>query len=211
MASPSFTLHPTRALARLRLAGARVHATLTDDDALELRGEDSGAMRIGAAEVARLRLGYSEGRWRSYQAKVWPRHGGEALVLVAPSSEWTAYAQGMRAFAAAVITRGGIVEGGSSRFDALLAPVLFGLLAAGAVAVSLFALVDEPWWGRLLVPALPLALFALFLRTGLRRHWPRATTDVADLAGLLPPDPQAKLPLREKLWYLEGGRRRPPD
>ena len=32
------------------------------------------------------------------------------------------------AFAAAVIARGGIVEGGSSRFDALLAPVLFGLL-----------------------------------------------------------------------------------
>ena len=210
MASPSFALHPTRALARLRLVGARVHAASTDDGALELRGEDSGAMRIGAAEVARLRLGYTEGRWRTYQATVWPRDAGEALVLAVPSSEWAAYAQGMRAFAAAVIARGGIVEGGSSRFDALLAPVLFGLLAAGAIAVSLFALADQPWWGRLLLPAFPLALFTLFLRTGLRRHWPRATTDVADLAGLLPPDPQATLSLREKLWHLEGGRRRPP-
>jgi hypothetical protein len=209
MDATSFALHPTRALAALRLTGPNLQARRTEDDALEVRSDGGAAMRIGAAEVARLRIGYSEGRGRTYRATVWPRHDGPPLVLAVPPQSWVGYGQAMRAFAAAVIARGGIVETGGSRMDALLAPLLFGLLLLGTLAISAFALADQPWWGRLLVPALPLLLFALTLRTSLRRTWPRATTDIADLEGLLPPDPNATLSLAEKVWHLEGGRRRP--
>jgi hypothetical protein len=100
------------------------------------------------------------------------------------------YATAVRGLVAAIAAGGRLerVEGGGSKVEALLAPVLFAPLAAGAIALALFALPNAPWWGRLAVPAVPVALFTVFRWLGLTRHWPRPLGGLADLAAQLPPD-----------------------
>ena len=207
--APAFQTGNDSALRAGGLAGRHVLGRL-HGGALELSGNDGGLLRIGPADVERMRVGYVEGRARIYVARIWRAGSAQPLTLAPYPHTWPAFAQAMRGFAGVMAGQGFIarIEGGYSRFDALFAPVLFGLLALGTLGISLFVLTGQPWWARLLVPALPVALFALFLKTGLTRSWPRPLRDLADLEGQLPPVFQGTETTRDKLGVLVGGRRR---
>lgn len=156
---------------------------------LELRGEQTGVWQIAPEALERVRIGYSDGKRRSYETQLWLADGSGRLELVPLNHQWPAYVTVVRALAATLAGKGllGRVETGSSRFGALLPVVLFGLLALAAIGISLFALGNEPWWGRLIVPALPLLLFSLFVWTAVKRAWPRPLARLDDLNVQLPP------------------------
>jgi hypothetical protein len=156
-------------------------------------------------------VGYTDGsKRRDYETRIWLAQGKQALRLTPYPHTWSAYTLTLRAFAALMAGQGRIanIEGGYSKFDALFAPVLTGLVALGAIGVSLFALGNSPWWARLIVPAVPLAVFGMLLYVGMARSWPRPLTDLAELEGQLPPVASEPATLQDRLWVLIGGRRR---
>lgn len=202
----SYNSGPMRALG---LKG-RLVWVLLHEGALQLQGEESGVVRVTPTDIERMRIGYSDGRWRAYETLIWRGGDAKPLRLMPSTPMWTAYAETIRAFAGMMAAEGRLerIEGGSSKFDALFAPVLLGLLAVGTVLLAIFVLEGEPWWGRLLSPVVFTSLFGLFLWIALRRQWPRPLTDLAELEGQLPPTVNRSSSLRDKLWPLVGGRRR---
>lgn len=52
--------------------------------------------------------------------------------------------------------------------------------------LSLFALSEEPWWGRMLPPIFPGLLFAMVWRDYIRTKRPQAVADLAELERQLP-------------------------
>jgi hypothetical protein len=169
------------------LAGGHVWGSFVDE-ALELRGDTGGALRIEPADLERARLGFAEGKGRRYRAEIWRTTAREPLTLEPSQGTWPAYTRAMLAFAkaCAVVHRIDRIERGSTKLDALLPALLTAPLAVGTL-VSAFVLTDDPWWGRTLVPALPTALCAVLLWSGLTRHWPRPIADPDELRVQLPP------------------------
>lgn len=209
MSTAPFLVANTRALRRLGLQGQHVTVAL-EEGALALSGDASGELRIPLADIERVRIGYTEAKRRFYEARVWIADTGKDVRLEPYPNHWHAYSPAMRALTAQLAAQGRLarVEGGYSKFDALFVPIMMGMLTLAMIGVSIFALKNEPWWGRLIPPAIPGCLFALFLKTGLTRAWPRPLTDVAELEGQLPPDAQTPDTMNDKLWMLVGGRRR---
>ena len=189
---PCFEAVGTRRLRQLGLSGGRVLVTLRRGTphgaALELCAAGA-AVRIAVRDVERLRVGYVEGKARYYETRLW--RGGDArpLTLYPHASNRAAYARVVRAAVTAIADAGRIdhVESGLSRMSALATPALLAPVALGAAALALFALSGEPWWGRLIVPVIPTAVFALTLWLALTRHWPRPIRRPADLDAQLPP------------------------
>lgn len=152
---------------------------------IAVAGEAGGRLAIAAGEVARLRIGYSEDRRRHYTARIWRQGAAAPLRLAAAEAHPPGYAATIRPFAAAVAAAGGTVERGTTKAEALMMPVLMGLLAVVAIGIALM-LTEEPWWGRLIVPAAPSALTALTAWLAATRHWPRPVADPAELDRQLP-------------------------
>jgi hypothetical protein len=177
----------TVALRAAGLAGALVWGTFVDD-ALELRGDTGGALRIAPADLERARFGFAEGKGRRYRAEIWRVSTAEPVTLEPSPGTWPAYTRAMLAFAKGCLAAQRIdrIERGSTKLDALLPALLTAPLAVGTL-LGAFVLTDDPWWGRTLVPALPTALLAVLLWTGLTRHWPRAIAEPDDLRIQLPP------------------------
>jgi hypothetical protein len=157
------------------------------DGSLVLTGSEGGSLTIAALDLERVRIGVIAARRVVYSATIWFANGAETIELVPYPNQLAAYRDVMRAFVASLVAqhKGDRIELGTSKLDALLAPVLFGLLAAATLAVAVI-LRGEPWWGRMLIPALPVTLFVLFTRSTLIRQWPRPMGSVADVEGQLP-------------------------
>jgi hypothetical protein len=78
------------------LTGGHVFVTFFDE-ALELRGDTGGVIRIPPAELERARIGYVDAKDRRYRARLW-RAGDSAPLLLEPSpGTWPAYARAMMA------------------------------------------------------------------------------------------------------------------
>lgn len=188
--SPVTEFHASNspALRAAGLAGRHVRGGLRDG-AIELRGEAAGVLRLAPGDVDRLRVGYSDGARRAYELRVWRRGAREPLTIVPFPATWGAYRVIVARFVDALVAAGATerIEAGSSRVEALLAPVSLGLVALAAWAIALFVLDDEPWWGRLLVPAVPTGLALLLSWIGTTRHWPRPVRAPAELERQLPP------------------------
>lgn len=178
----------TEALRTAGLTGGHVWTTFIDD-ALELRGDTGGSLRIGPAELDRARIGFEEGKGGRYRVQIWRVGSPEPLTLEPSASTWPAYTRAMLAFAerCARAQRIDRFQSGSTKFDALFPAVLAAPLATGALVVAMFVLADDPWWGRILMALLPVSLFGFLLWTGLTRHWPRPVTAPEQLRIVLPP------------------------
>ncbi|HWA42003.1 MAG TPA: hypothetical protein VHA10_02260 [Hypericibacter adhaerens] len=187
-AGPAFHAAMTRALKREGFAGGHVWVGCREGR-LDLIGESGGQIRIAPKEVARLRIGYEETKYRKlHQMLIW-RQGVAQPLNLAPLGEHGAhYAATVRAFAADLAAEGKLaaIERGTSRFSAVLGPVLMAIPAFGALAISIFVLEEEPWWGRMIVPAVPLAIFALLLWLCFARHMPRPIQSLMELDKQLP-------------------------
>lgn len=178
----------TRQLRRAGFEGDFVWAGMRGD-ALELIGEKAGFLRIPAADVARMRTGFVEGKYRSYRTLLWLRGGGPPIRLYPRKDHYFLYVPTVRGLAEAVAGEGGMarIETGTSTGDALLGPLMMAIPALGALAIAAFAVTDAAWWQRLAIPAIPVAAFALLGWRSLTRHAPRRATALADLDRQLPP------------------------
>ena len=184
-----------RAWARVYEGALELHGdagSAVQDGATVLNPEMGAVLRIAAAEVARMRFGYTESRsGRHFEAQLWRVGAGEPLLLHFDPAHGIACTQAMRGFAALLAGQAtpARIEGGVSKFYALLAPALLGIVWLAVVGLALFGLTHEPWWGRLIMVAVPSVFLVFFLWYGFKRLWPRAITHLDDLYIWLPPLP----------------------
>jgi hypothetical protein len=185
--SQTFRAHGSRRLRRSRVHGSPVRVAL-DDGWLAFAGEDPTTLRLPVTAIERMRTGFVDARGGPfYQTILWP--AGDRPIKLAPLREdRLLYAAVVRALAAEVAAhRGpGAVERGESRLGALFGPVMIGLVLAAALAVSLFALADEPSLLRWVPVAVPAPLFALLVWRYRAVHRPRPVADLGELDRQLP-------------------------
>jgi hypothetical protein len=176
------------ALRAAGLQGGHVWVSFVDD-ALELRGDTGGVVRLTAADIDRARIGYIDARGRRYHARLW-RAGASAPLELEPSpGTWPAYTRAMLAFAEHCAREHGLdrIERGSTRFEALFPAALLAPVAIAALVIGAFVITEEPWWARTIVPLIPTILFGFLLQRGLARHWPTPLDHPAELRPALPP------------------------
>jgi len=178
----------TDALRAAGLAGGHVWVSFLDD-ALELRGDTGGVLRIGATDVERARIGFEPGRGGGYAASLWRADATEPIVLRPSAGTRAAYARAMLALAERCEATGRIdrIECGSSRIEALWPALLVIPLVLITLLIGAFIFIDLPWWVRTLLPLAAMVLFGVLLSTGLTRHWPRSVSDAHALRLMLPP------------------------
>lgn len=174
----------TRRLRRRGLAGRPVRVAF-EGGALTLSGAQSGHLRIAPADVTRMRVGSEDSKYgRHYVWQLWLADGAERSLALIPMQRGSPpYGATVRAFAAALANVGGLerIEGGLSRAAALYMPIAFGVLFLAAAGVSLFALGNEPWWGRLIVPVVPAVLLLVGIWLAITRYWPRPIRSLEEL------------------------------
>lgn len=184
-----FSLPNNKQLTALGLGGPHVFGLVTNNS-LELRGETAGNVYIAPDQIHRLRIGFIEAKGGGfYRTRLWSTLTEKPLDLRPTRVTFRGYTLVMSALAEVMIAadRREQVETGSSKFDALFAPVLIGIVTLGALVLALFVLTDEPWWGRMIIPLVPSVVFAILTRNAVKRHWPRALMDIEQLSKQLPP------------------------
>lgn len=156
---------------------------------LTLRGEKGGELQIPLANIAKMRVGFTESKnGIDYETYLW-LNGDPKPIFLAPlgHGEHQAYRANIRVLASAMGKAGRPVVTGTSIFNALLAPALFGVLFAAALFVAFFALQNLQWWQPIAVAGVPGALFAVFVWQTIYRFWPKPAAGIADLDNQLPP------------------------
>lgn len=188
MTEQVFQCYLTRALRRQGLHGSVAWVRVTPE-LIDFTGTESGQFRVRIDDIVRLRVGYVDAKSRTYETRLWTWGAGRPLRIVPVTSAWAAYGAATRLIASELLARqrGDRIEQGASKFDAVFGPLMMGLLVVAAIGISIFALENEPWWGRLFVPAIPVAIFGALLWVAVRRSWPRPIVSLSDLDVQLPP------------------------
>lgn len=183
-----FQCHVTRDMRKRGIVGAEAWVRV-GDEALEVTGADAGQFRIRVDDIARIRIGYVDTKTRTYETRLWTFDAPRPLQLAPTRGSWASYRDGIRQVTGALVAkqRRDRVETGYSKFDAMFGPVLTGLLAIASLGISIFVLENEPWWGRMIVPAVPLLVFGILLWVGVKRSWPRPIQELSELEVQLPP------------------------
>lgn len=178
---PAFTLFSDRRFRRHGLQGA-VTVQFTGDG-LDLTGAEGGRLVIPLHRVARLRsVRESIKNGPRWQTRLWLADEAEPFLFsIIGRRNLGGYVPAMQGLgrALAAAGRAGGLESGQTPFGAFLLPVLIGTLFLVASGISLFVITNEPWWGRMIVPAVPGAIFAVTIVVG-RRLWPRRVKSVEE-------------------------------
>lgn len=184
---PAFQFHLDKRLRKLGLEGKLAWAMI-HEGALQVQDDTQQVVRITPAEILRVRIGYFDGKQRSYHTHIWRDGVEQPLELVPARETWAGYRDTTYEFAQLLATANRLdrVETGSSKFDALFGPTLMLIPTLGALALALFVLTEEPWWGRIIVPIAPTVVLALLIWLGVKRYWPRPLRDLSDLKKHLP-------------------------
>ncbi|MGV3710528.1 MAG: hypothetical protein ACO1Q7_16985 [Gemmatimonas sp.] len=186
MTSFQFTLN--KRLRALGLEGKQAWG-MVHDGALQLQDEKGHLVRIGVECLARVRVGYIDGKHRTYRTLLWRDAMDTPLEIVPLKHSWREYRDVVNAFVQLMAQdqRLDRIETGSSQFDAIAGPSLMAIPALGGKAVSLFVLTNEPWWGRMMVPLIPTIVLAILVWLAIKRYWPRPLQNLQDLRMQLPP------------------------
>lgn len=179
----------SRALRHGDFHGDQVSVALYDDGVVEMVGNEGGVVRLAPVDIERVRVGYVESKHgRMYCAKIWRADGSGTLEILPEPREWVKYRDFMRLWSRFFLNTShqSKFELGTSRFMAILLPALFFPLAVGTLVLAIFVLRREPWWGRMIVPILPVALFVISLGGTVTTHWPRGLQSLEGLARQLP-------------------------
>ncbi len=159
-------------------------------DGVTIKGQEKGYFHLPLSRIARMRLGFTESKSGTfYEVKIWIDGERRPLVLYPLRHEsLEPYAAAMRALAAALDEDGKLarVHSGVSKFEALLGPVLMGLVVAAALCVAGFAMHPPEWWHFVVIPGAPAVIFALLSWQAATRRWPRSVRTLADLDPQLP-------------------------
>lgn len=185
---PSFQFQLNKQLRNTGLEGKLAWAML-HEGSLQLQDDQNHVVQISLDEITRMRIGYVDGKWRTYHTRIRCSPSDKPLELVPVKSTWPGYGETINELARQLIEHDRLdrIETGSSKFDALLGPLLMAIPAIGALVVALFVLSDAPWWGRLMVPLAPAILLALLIWLGMARYWPKPLRDLRSLRVQLPP------------------------
>lgn len=183
----TFQFSVNKQLRRTGLEGPHASAMI-HDGALHLRDGFNHIARIPFDEITRVRFGFVDGKLRTYSMRVWCSTLDTPLEFVPLKQSWTNYRETATTLVQQLLERDGVarIETGSTKFDALLGPALMAVPVIGALAVSVFVLKNEPWWGRLIVPIVPMLVLGLLVWLGVKRHWPRPLREMAGLRVQLP-------------------------
>ncbi|WP_119420999.1 hypothetical protein [Desertibaculum subflavum] len=171
-----FAVPVTGALKRRGIRRREARVTLAGT-ALQIVGDEGGVLAVTPDRLRRLRSGWEETkRGPSYETRLWLVGEAKPVTLFLKDRAYADYARVIRGFA------GGLpldrLETGTTPAGALFLPVAMGLLSLAAIGISLFVITEEPWWGRMLVPIIPVGVFLYGLHT-LRRMWPKPAADRA--------------------------------
>lgn len=185
---PAFQFPLNKRLRNTGLEGKFARAML-HEGALQLQDDTNHIVRIPLADISRVRIGYVEGKWRTYHTRIWRDALDKPLEIVPINSTFTGYRETITELTRQLAERDCLdrIETGSSKFDALLGPVLMAFPVIGAFAVALFVLTNAPWWGRTIVPLVPTILLAIVVWLGMRRNWPKPLSELKNLKVQLPP------------------------
>lgn len=184
-----FAIPNDKRLTALGLTGPHVFGLVTNNT-FELRGETSGNVFIAPDQIERMRVGFYETRsGRFYTTTLWTPLTSKPLVLQPTRGSYAGYTSLMTQFVEVMTNTShrDRVETGSSKFDALLGPILMGIPTFGAWILAIFVLTNEPWWGRVLVPLIPTIIFAILAWMSAKRYWPRLLANAEQLRKQLPP------------------------
>jgi hypothetical protein len=147
-------------------------------------------LEIHLARIAKMRVGYTESKeGLHYETYVWIE-GDAKPIYLAPldDGELTAYRANIRVLASAMGKAGRPVLTGTSLFNALIAPTLFGILFFAALTISIVIMDDGfVWWQPLAIAGVPGVLFGVFVWQTIYRFWPSRADEIADLDKQLPP------------------------
>ena len=184
----AFRVHLNEPMQRAGLGGnfARVAAT---HDGLTITGESAGSLRLPWSTLHRARVGFTETTYGLvYEALLSP--AGEPAVRLLPydHSDLAGYADAMRMLTRELSANGRAarIELGISKFEALFAPVLVGIVAAMAVFIAAFAMHPPRWWHVIVIPGIPAIAWAILTWRAVHVHWPRALAAMSDLERQLP-------------------------
>jgi len=159
-------------------------------DGLTIKGDEKGFFQLPLARIARLRLGCTEAKGGTYyEVRIWIEGERRPLVLYPPRYENLGpYAAAMRALVSALEKDGRLerVHTGVSKFEALLGPVLMGLVVAGALFVAGFAMHPPEWWHFVVIPGIPALIFGVLTWQAATQRWPRPARVLADIESQLP-------------------------
>lgn len=180
VSAASFIAPLTRSLRKHGIKG-ETRVSLTGNT-LQIAGSEGGVLMLMPSRVRRLRAGWEETKYGpSHETRIWLDQAAKPIVLhLKERHAIAAYAAAIHGFAAEMGKAGalGRVEIGTTKAGSLFLPIAFGLLSTVALGISLFVITEEPWWGRMLVPIVPIGVFLYSLRM-MQKSWPRPTGDIA--------------------------------
>lgn len=157
-------------------------------DGITFKGEVSGFLHVSFAQIAKMRVGFFESETgKAFQTRVWLDGEDKPLrLLPVYVDDDGAYVRAVRAIAARLQADGALarVESGTSKIDALIAPVMFGFVAAAAIVISI--IVGKTWWEYVVIPLVPTIVTGVLIWNARRYHWPRQVKALGDLDRQLP-------------------------
>lgn len=184
----TFRVHMNGRLQRAGLAGDFAVVSISHDG-LTIKGATSGSIQVPWTRIARGRIGYTETNYGLiYEARFWTDEQPALRLIPLDSDEHATYAAGMRSLAKELAAIGRLerIETGVSKFEALVAPMLTGIVVAAAVLVAGYAMHPPLWWHFIVIPGIPAIAFAVLTWMAVKVHWPRPLDNFAELDRQLP-------------------------
>jgi hypothetical protein len=187
---PVFTMPSSKWLREKQVQG---EATIRlKADGLEISGASGGFLRISTAQIGLLKTCWQSvkyGPW--FLTRVWLRDEEAPLKLEARGQGFDDYAAVIRGLAAQMARVDGVtrLHRGSSIAAAVELLVPMTLLFLAALAISIFALEHEPWWGRPAPAIVGLLAFLMGAVTAYHR-WPRPVRDLEEFNRRVAPSRQ---------------------
>ncbi len=188
---PAFTMPSAGWLRDLGITG---EATIRlARDGLEISGASGGLVRISTAQISRIATGWRSNKYGPFfLTRVWLQGKDKPLMLETRGQAYAWYALVIRGLAAQLFRVDGMkrIWRGSSISASLELAVPMVLLFLAALAISIFVLEGEPWYGRP-VPALVALPFAIMGVCVARIRWPRLARDLDEFNRRVAPMPRA--------------------
>jgi hypothetical protein len=184
----NFRVHMNGRLRRAGLAGDFAVASVSRDG-LTIKGATSGSTQVPWTRIARGRIGYTETKYGViYEARMWTDDEPALTLFPLDLDEHAAYAGAMRSLARELAAIGRLerIETGVSKFEALVGPMLVGIVVAAALLVAGYAMHPPLWWHFIVIPGVPATAFAVLTWMAVTVHWPRPLDHLAALDRQLP-------------------------
>jgi hypothetical protein len=192
---PAFTMPSSKWLRDKQVLGeARIRLK---PDGLEISGASGGFLRILTPQIRLVRTGWQSvkyGPW--FLTRVWLQGEEAPLKLVARGLNFQGYAAVIRGLAAQLARVDGVsrLHRGGSIGAAVELLVPMTVLFLAALAITIFVLENEPWWGRP-IPALVALVFVVMGAILAFHRWPRPVRDLDEFNRRVAPSLQ-----RPRLW-----------